>query len=120
MHQSFQGNSSGTWCWSEHSSWRRCSAYSGTLSTRAIRWPWHRDIHGTLLTWEWVRGTRVVWLVVLAITIAQFAVTYLPPLQDMLGTQSMSLFDGLLTLGIGAVFFAIIEIEKQTRLGLKG
>jgi len=78
-----------------------------------------RNIYGTSLTWAAVRGTRVVWLVVLAITIAQFAVTYVPPLQTMLGTQSVPLFDGLLIVGIGAVFFAITEIEKQIRLGLK-
>jgi hypothetical protein len=28
-------------------------------------------------------------------------------------------FDGLLIVGIGAVFFALIEIEKQIRLGLR-
>ncbi len=78
-----------------------------------------RNIHGTSLTWAAVRGTRVVWSVVIAITVAQFAVTYLPPLQAMLGTQPVPLFDGLLIIGIGAVFFAVIEIEKQIRLGLK-
>ena len=30
-----------------------------------------------------------------------------------------SLLDGLLIVGVGAVFFAIIEIEKQIRLGLR-
>ena len=39
-----------------------------------------RNIHGTSLTWAAARGTRVVWTVVIAITAAQFAVTYLPPL----------------------------------------
>jgi hypothetical protein len=28
--------------------------------------------------------------------------------------------DGLLIVAIGAAFFALIEIEKQIRLGLKG
>ena len=40
-----------------------------------------RNIHGTSLTWAAAKGTRVVWTVVIAITAAQFAVTYLPPLQ---------------------------------------
>ncbi len=79
-----------------------------------------RNIHGTSLTWAAVRGTRVVWAVVIAITAAQFAVTYLPPLQAVLGTEPVPLADGLLIVAIGAVFFAIIEIEKQIRLGLKG
>ena len=78
-----------------------------------------RNIHGTSLTWAAVRGTKVVWTVVVVITAAQFAVTYLPPLQSVLGTVAVPLFDGLLIVGIGAAFFALIEIEKQIRLGLK-
>jgi magnesium-transporting ATPase (P-type) len=77
-----------------------------------------RNIHGTSLTWAAVRGTKVVWIVVIAITLAQFAVTYVPFLQSILGTEAVHLFDGLLIVGIGAAFFAIIEIEKQIRLGL--
>ena len=78
-----------------------------------------RNIHGTSLTWDAVRGTKVVWAVVIAITTAQFAVTYLPPLQAVLGTEPVPLADGLLIVAIGAVFFAIIEVEKQIRLGLR-
>ncbi len=78
-----------------------------------------RNIHGTSLTWEAVRGTRVVWIVVIAITAAQFAVTYLPPLQAILGTEPVRLADGLLIVATGAAFFALIEIEKQIRLGLR-
>lgn len=78
-----------------------------------------RNIHGTSLTWAAARGTRMVWSVVIAITAAQFAVTYLPPLQAVLGTQAVPFWDGVLIVGIGAAFFAIIEIEKQIRLGLR-
>jgi magnesium-transporting ATPase (P-type) len=78
-----------------------------------------RNIHSTSLTWAAVRGTRVVWTVVLVITAAQFAVTYLPPLQVVLGTSPVPLMDGLLIVAIGAAFFVLIEIEKQIRLGLK-
>jgi calcium-translocating P-type ATPase len=78
-----------------------------------------RNIHGTSLTWAAARGTKVVWTVVIAITAAQFAITYTPLLQSVLGTEPVALFDGLLIVGIGAAFFAIIEIEKQIRLGLK-
>ena len=79
-----------------------------------------RNIHSTSLTWAAVRGTKVVWTVVIAITAAQFAVTFLPPFQMILGTAPVSLADGLLIVGIGVAFFAILEIEKQIRLGLKG
>ncbi len=77
-----------------------------------------RNIHGTSLTWAAVRGTRVVWTVVIAVTAGQFAVTYLPVLQPVFGTEPVPLGDGALIVGIGAAFFAIIEIEKQIRLGL--
>ena len=79
-----------------------------------------RNIHSTSLTWAAARGTKVVWTVVIAIAAAQFAVTYLPPLQAVLGARSVPLMDGLLIVAIGAAFFALIEIEKQIRLGLKG
>ena len=79
-----------------------------------------RNIHGTSLTWAAARGTKVVWTVVIAITSAQFAITYVPLLQSVLGTEPVALFDGLLIVCIGAAFFAIIEIEKQIRFGLKG
>jgi magnesium-transporting ATPase (P-type) len=78
-----------------------------------------RNIHSTSLTWAAVRGTKVVWTVVIAVTVAQFAVTYLPPLQAVLGTRPVPLIDGILIVAIGAAFFAIIEIEKQIRLGLQ-
>ena len=77
-----------------------------------------RNIHGTSLTWTAARGTRVVWTCVLTVTAAQFAVTYLPPLQAMFGTSAVPLTEGLLIVGIGAVFFALIETEKQMRLAL--
>ena len=78
-----------------------------------------RNIHSTSLTWAAARGTKVVWTVVILITAAQFAVTYLPPLQAVLGTAPVPLFDGFLIVGIGAAFFALIEVEKQIRLGLR-
>jgi magnesium-transporting ATPase (P-type) len=77
-----------------------------------------RNIHSTSLTWAAARGTKVVWTVVIVITAAQFAVTYLAPFQAVLGTAPVPVFDGLLIVGIGVVFFALIEIEKQIRLGL--
>jgi len=78
-----------------------------------------RNIYGTSLTWKAVRGTRVVWACVIAVTAAQFALTYLPPMQSVFGTASVPAHDGLLLVGVGAVFFAILETEKQLRLGLR-
>jgi len=78
-----------------------------------------RNIHGTSLTWAAARGTRIVWICVVTVTAAQFAVTYLPPLQAVFGTEDVPPFDGLLILAIGFVFFALIETEKQMRLAFR-
>ncbi|MEF2550126.1 HAD-IC family P-type ATPase [Aurantimonas sp. A2-1-M11] len=78
-----------------------------------------RNIHGTSLSWAAVKGTPVVWICVITVTLAQFGITYLPPLQIAFGTQSVPLLDGLLIVAIGAVFFALIETEKQMRLAFR-
>ncbi len=78
-----------------------------------------RNIHGTSITWAAARGTRIVWACVLIVTAAQFAVTYLPPLQAVFGTQAVPLRDGLLIVAVGVVFFALIETEKQMRLAFR-
>jgi calcium-translocating P-type ATPase len=79
-----------------------------------------RNIHSTSLTWAALRGTKVVWTVVIAITAAQCAVTFLPLAQRILGTTAVPVADGMLIIAIGAAFFALLEIEKQIRLGLRG
>ncbi len=78
-----------------------------------------RNIYGTSLTWKAVQGTPVVWVCVIAITAAQFAVTYLPPLQQVFGTHAVPFFDGVLIVAVGAVFFAVIESEKQLRIAVQ-
>ncbi|MFY8101619.1 MAG: HAD-IC family P-type ATPase [Allorhizobium sp.] len=78
-----------------------------------------RNIYGTSLTWRAVRGTKAVWICVISVTLAQFAVTYLPIMQSLFGTQSVPLQDGVLIVGLGVVFFALVEVEKQMRLALR-
>lgn len=75
-----------------------------------------RNIYGTSLTWKAVRGTKVVWATVIAVTASQFAVTYLPPLQKLLNTEAVPFHDGLIIFGMGAALFAIVEVEKQIRI----
>lgn len=77
-----------------------------------------RNIYGTSLTWKAVRGTKVVWATVIGVTVAQFAITYLPPLQTLFATVAIPFWDGMLIVGVGVVLFAIIETEKQLRLRL--
>lgn len=78
-----------------------------------------RNSHGTSLTWNVLKGTRVVWIVIIIVTLSQFAVTYLPIFQGIVGTESITPHDGILIIAVGAAFFALIEIEKQIRLGLR-
>jgi len=75
-----------------------------------------RNLYGTSLTWKAVRGTPVIWATVIAVTAAQFAFTYFPPMQKVFGTQSVGIADGMLVVGAGVALFVIIEIEKQFRL----
>lgn len=78
-----------------------------------------RNMHGASLTWEAAKGTPAVWACVGAVTVAQFAVTYIPPLQVVFGTRPVPLFDGLVIVGVGVLFFVLIESEKQMRFALK-
>lgn len=77
-----------------------------------------RNIYGTSLTWEAVRGTPMVWTTVLAVVLAQFAITYLPVLQGIFVTESVPFWDGVLIVGVGVALFALLESEKQIRLAL--
>ena len=78
-----------------------------------------RNIHGTSVTWKVVRGTPVIWMTVAGITLGQLAFTYWPPLQSVFGTESVSIADGLIMVGIGVALLAILEVEKQLRLLLR-
>jgi ATPase, P-type (transporting), HAD superfamily, subfamily IC len=78
-----------------------------------------RNMYGTSLTWQAVRGTKMVWLAVIVVTVAQFAITYLPPLQAVFATEAIALGDGLLIVGIGVALFVLVELEKQMRLRLR-
>jgi magnesium-transporting ATPase (P-type) len=77
-----------------------------------------RNIYGTSLTWKAIRGTKTIWICVIAVTATQFAVTYAPPLQAVFGTTAVSLKDGLIVVGIGVALFVLLELEKQLALTL--
>ncbi|GKY89538.1 HAD-IC family P-type ATPase [Sinisalibacter aestuarii] len=78
-----------------------------------------RNIYGTSLTWAAVRATPVIWGAVGFVIAAQMLITYLPVLQGIFGTRNVPLTDGLMIIGLGAVFFALIETEKQMRLAFR-
>ena len=75
-----------------------------------------RNMYGTSLTRKAVLGTRIVWAAVITVTIGQFAITYVPLLQNIFDTQAVKILDGVLIIVVGVVMFCIIEIEKQLRL----
>ncbi len=75
-----------------------------------------RNLYGTSLTWQAIKGTRIVWITVISVTLAQLALTYLPPLQKVFATVAVPFWDGLAIIGVGVVVFAIVETEKQVRL----
>jgi len=75
-----------------------------------------RNAYGTSITLKAALGTPAVWIAVGVATAAQFSVTYIPILQQVLGTRSVSLRDGLIVIAIGLALFALIESEKQMRL----
>ncbi|GGO77542.1 carbonate dehydratase [Marinobacterium nitratireducens] len=77
-----------------------------------------RNFYTTSITPRAVAGTPVVWLTVALVTLGQFAVTYVPALQQIFGTAAVSLRDGLVIIGVGVALFVIIELEKQLRLRL--
>ncbi|WP_411360948.1 cation transporting ATPase C-terminal domain-containing protein [Pseudidiomarina sp. YC-516-91] len=47
--------------------------------------------------------------------LAQFAVTYSAPLQEVFATTSVAFVDVLLIVGIGVVLFVVLEFEKRLR-----
>jgi potassium/sodium efflux P-type ATPase len=75
-----------------------------------------RKIYDTSLKWAAAKGTPIVWICVTSVTVAQLAVTYLPPFQIIFDTHAVPLFEGVLIIAIGIAFFALIETEKQMRL----
>ncbi|WP_458527058.1 cation-transporting P-type ATPase [Onishia taeanensis] len=78
-----------------------------------------RNLHGSVLSWRSVRGTKIVWATIAGVVVAQGMMTYLPPFQAMFSTEAVPLGDGMVILGIGMLLFAVIETEKQLRLWVR-
>ncbi len=72
-----------------------------------------RYVHGTSLTWRGGLGTRPVLIGVTAVVLAQFAFTFLPPMQAIFGSRPISFGDGLVIVAIGVALLMIVEAEKR-------
>lgn len=77
-----------------------------------------RNAYSATLTWQSIRGTKIIWVTVASVTAAQFAITYLPPMQSLFATVPVSFTDGVIIVAVGVVLFAIIEVEKRVRMHL--
>ncbi len=75
-----------------------------------------RNLHDIDFGWHMIKGTPMVWLAVIIVTVAQFAFTYLPFMQTVFSTEPVPFADGVLIVGVGVLLYAIIEVEKQLRL----
>lgn len=75
-----------------------------------------RNMNTTSLSWKSIRGTRILWVLIAVVTIGQGAITYVPWLQRVFETESVSLFDVILIVFLGVLLFMVIELEKQLRL----
>jgi len=78
-----------------------------------------RNFYTSSLSLKALRGTRVVWTCIIIALVAQGLVTYVPQLHGILGTQPVPLYDTVLMFVAGAVFFLLIETEKQMRLSFQ-
>lgn len=75
-----------------------------------------RNMNSCVLNWQLLKGTKVVWLTVILVMVAQLAITYIPLLQPVFGTEAISWQGCLIILGIGVLFYLLLEVEKQLRL----
>ena len=74
-----------------------------------------RNLHGSSFTWQAIRGTRVIWIVIGVIALAQVSISYHPMLQAIFATEAMPLREAFIVFGIGVVLFALLEFEKYQR-----
>jgi magnesium-transporting ATPase (P-type) len=75
-----------------------------------------RNFHETDFRWDLVKGTPIVWMAVLLVSVLQLAFTYMPFMQGVFSTEALSLKDLLLIFTVGVILYVILEIEKQLRL----
>jgi magnesium-transporting ATPase (P-type) len=77
-----------------------------------------RYVHGTSLTWQGVLGTRAVLIGVATVTVAQFAFTYMLPMQAVFGSRPLSTADGATVVAVGLALLFIVEIERRVAMCL--
>jgi len=74
-----------------------------------------RFVHGTSLTMQGVLGTPAVLIGLGLVVIGQLVFTYVPFMQAVFGTRSVSLTDGLVIVAVGVALLIVLELEKRVR-----
>jgi magnesium-transporting ATPase (P-type) len=71
-----------------------------------------RSLKSRAFTWQGVKGTPRVLMAVGFVVALQLGFTYLPPVQQLFATQSLSLVELLLIAGVGLCVLLVLELEK--------
>lgn len=71
-----------------------------------------RYLHTTSFSLTGAMGTPAVLGAVTAVVVAQLAFTYLPLMQSLFGSTSLSIEDGSVVLLVGVALMAVLEVEK--------
>jgi len=78
-----------------------------------------RYLRSTSLTWRGLMGTPAVLIGVGATVALQLLFTYLPWMNLLFASRPLSWLEGAIAIGLGIVFFAILEIEKLMRRAVR-
>jgi magnesium-transporting ATPase (P-type) len=78
-----------------------------------------RYLRTASLTFTGVTGTRPVLIAITVVTALQFIFTYAPFMRLLFDTRPVALLDGVTVVLVGVALFAVLELEKAARRGLK-
>ncbi len=76
-----------------------------------------RYTYGASLTFKGLFGTPAVLAGISAVVLLQLTFTYAPFMAIPFDTAPVAFADGLVIVAIGALLFAVVEVEKRVRLG---
>ena len=72
-----------------------------------------RYIYKSALSFKRLFANRIAWAAIGALTVFQLIFVYAPFMQKWFGTEGMEIRHWLLTIGIGASVFLLVELEKK-------
>jgi magnesium-transporting ATPase (P-type) len=78
-----------------------------------------RNIFNDKFTFNFLKGSNILWLTISLVLVAQVVVIYLPIFQTIFGTSALKLEEWFIICIVGVVLFIILESEKQLRLLFK-